>query len=269
MKKLPPLTIKQQEILHLLYTHRFLNRIQIQTLLNHKDKRRIIYWLKDMREKRYIIWIYDEHDFIQKSKPAIYYLSSSGVGFLKTLDAYPRTELRKRYAEPSRRPSFISKSLLLADCCINFEKRNRQKTGIEYSYRRDPIHTPNFIYQFLDDLRPDLYFVKKEQGGQQEDVAVTHYLLDVIVPTFPRYRLRKRLKGYATYLSDELWQNGRDNELPIVLIVCPTTAELLYAKRLTKKIKQDVWNEDDVHIRFTTVEKLKQQGVTSGIWEEA
>jgi hypothetical protein len=48
---LPPLTPKQQEILKLLYKYKFLNRTQIQTLLSHKDKRRIITWLKDLREK--------------------------------------------------------------------------------------------------------------------------------------------------------------------------------------------------------------------------
>ena len=36
---LPNITHKQTEILNHIYTHRFLNRIQIQALLNHKDKK--------------------------------------------------------------------------------------------------------------------------------------------------------------------------------------------------------------------------------------
>jgi len=70
--KLPNITTKQEEILKLLYRYRFLNRIQIQALLNHKDKRRIIAWLSDLRSKGYVEWIYST-DFTEKSKPAIYY----------------------------------------------------------------------------------------------------------------------------------------------------------------------------------------------------
>ena len=47
--KLPKLTPKQQNILVLLYQYRFLNRIQIQTLMGHKDYRRINAWLADGR----------------------------------------------------------------------------------------------------------------------------------------------------------------------------------------------------------------------------
>ena len=48
---IPYIAAKQQEIPKLIYKFRFLNRIQIQTLLNHKDKRRINSWLKDLSEK--------------------------------------------------------------------------------------------------------------------------------------------------------------------------------------------------------------------------
>ena len=39
--KLPKITTKQEEILALLYRYRFLNRIQIQTLMHHKDHKTI------------------------------------------------------------------------------------------------------------------------------------------------------------------------------------------------------------------------------------
>ena len=71
--KLSSITNKQQEILKLLYKYRFLNRIQIQQLMNHKDKKRVIVWLRDLRKKQYIEWIYST-DFVEKTKPAIYYI---------------------------------------------------------------------------------------------------------------------------------------------------------------------------------------------------
>ena len=118
--KLPKLTKKQAEILTLLYTYRFLNRIQIQALMNHKDKKTINIWLKDLTEKNYIHRIYSTH-FLEKTKPAIYYLGINGIRQLKTCaqeavdDAgkvtyaptYPIEELRKRYREHESLPGAL------------------------------------------------------------------------------------------------------------------------------------------------------------------
>lgn len=68
------ITTKQQKILKLLYTYRFLTRPQLQSFLNHKDKRRVISWLKDLRDKEYIDWKYNKKTFNTKNQPAIYLL---------------------------------------------------------------------------------------------------------------------------------------------------------------------------------------------------
>ncbi|HEU4965914.1 MAG TPA: hypothetical protein VFT53_00345, partial [Candidatus Saccharimonadales bacterium] len=59
--KLPDITAKQVAILELIYRFRFVNRIQIQALMHHRDYRRINAWLKDLREKQYVEWIYSDH----------------------------------------------------------------------------------------------------------------------------------------------------------------------------------------------------------------
>ena len=48
------LTNKQIEILILIYRFRFLNRVQIQKLLNHKKYNRIIVWLNELTENKYL-----------------------------------------------------------------------------------------------------------------------------------------------------------------------------------------------------------------------
>lgn len=130
---LPKLTKKQQEILQLLYRYRFLNRIQIQQFMGHADKRRIITWLKDLRDKNYVVWIYST-DFTEKSKPAIYYLGLNGIRYLRTLvwdndsgSVYQPAELHKRYREKDRTHSFIERSTLIASCCVALEAVNRGK----------------------------------------------------------------------------------------------------------------------------------------------
>jgi len=219
---LSTITAKQQEILKLIYRYRFLNRIHIQTLPGHKDKRRIISWLKDLREKQYVDWYYNATDFIAKSKPAIYYLSLNGIRHLRELGIYPDEELRKRYKEPGRTQVFIDRCLLIADCCIAL--RAKSSGELQYTWVLAADYTdPDSEYNFLNELKPHLCFVK------QNDEQTTGYLLEVLDPLMPRYAVRKRVKDCAEYLASGGWQDQTEyDEPPVILIVCPTIADLIY-----------------------------------------
>lgn len=250
--QLPPITSKQQAILKLIYKYRFLNRIQIQTLLRHKDKRRIISWLKDLREKQYIDWHYDSTDFIARSQPAIYYIALNGIRFLRDQNHHPNQELRKQYKEPERTQIFIDRCLLIADCCITL------RNSAEYSYilPADYVGLDN-EYSFLDELRPQLYFSKRQNNN------VTNYLLESFDVALPRHQLRKRLKDYVDYLDA---RDGTNEPQPVALFVCATVADLLYVKRRVKQLTQD--EGVDMQIRVTMLDKIKTSGVASMIWEE-
>ncbi len=256
---LPSITTKQQAILKLLYKYRFLNRIQIQKLLNHKDKRRIISWLKDLREKQYVDWRYNANDFIAKSQPGIYYLSLNGIRYLRNLNEYPNEELRKRYKEPGRTQSFIDKCLLIADCCIALQTKSNDELQYDCVLPADYVD-PNSEYHFLDEIKPHLFFSK------QQNNETTNYLLESFEQTLPRYQLRKRLKDYVEYLSSGDWDDTFGPQ-PIVLFVCSTTAELLYVKRRVRKLFEDE-DIENACIRVTTIEKLKAESVVGRIWEE-
>ena len=261
---LPPITPKQQEILKLLYKYRFLNRTQIQALLNHKDKRRIISWLKDLREKQYVDWRYDAANFISKSQPAIYYLSINGIRYLRETGEYPNGELRKRYKEPGRTQVFIYRCLLIADCCVVLQAKSNDQLQYLWVLLAD-YAIPDHESGFLNELKPHLYFTKEDSG------QTACYLFEVFDPLMPRYALRKRIKDYVEYLAsgDRQDETGH-NEPPIVLIACPTVADLLYAKRRAKKeIEDNDLDEDEAsRIRFAIIEKIKQFGVIGKIWEE-
>lgn len=262
--QLPPLTPKQQAILKLLYKYRFLNRIQIQTLLKHKDKRRIISWLKDLRDKQYVDWHYNANDFIAKSQPGIYYLSLNGIRYLRSLNTYLNEKLRKRYREPGRTQIFINRCLLIVDCCITLQAKSNN--GLKYTcvLPSDYID-PNSEYNFLSELKPSLCFIKEDND------QTTIYLLEVFDPLMPRYAVRKRIKDYVEYLASGDWQDeaGHDDP-PVILIACPTVADLIYCKRRAKKESEDNdLSEDEAsRIRFATIEKIKELGVTARIWEE-
>lgn len=280
---LPKLTLKQREILSLLYRFRFLNRIQIQTFLKHKDYKTINLWLKDLREDHYIEWIYSTH-FAEKTKPAIYYLGINAIRHFKAL-GYDTTELRKRYREAERSQTYIDRCILLADCCLELDKARGEETNdVDYwceywhFYETEADYLRDSYYNFLteSDLRPSLCFSKEAWEGFGDPYSTETYLLHAFDPTLPRYRMKKRLSDYVTYLDDEVdeWQEQTDTEKPpIVLFVCPRTSDLIYSKRRTRGLLADIWEHEDEErpqIRFTTVDKLKQFGLLAGeIWEEA
>ncbi len=287
---LPKITKKQQEILKLLYSYRFLNRIQIQALMNHKDYKTINLWLKDLREKEYVIWIYST-DFAEKTKPAIYYLGLNGIRHLKQLTTtddddneqptYPIEELRKRYRESSRSQTYIDRCVLLADCCITLRQHQTTNTGYFYQTEADYLSESSYYHFVLDSelMRPHLCFCKdKYDKGGKEEATLESYILEIFDLTLPRYSMKKCLGDYVKYLDNEdyEWKEQTDTErLPILLFVCPRTSDLIYAKRRTRKLIADAWeykddDEERPRIRFTTADKLKQSGVLAKeIWEQA
>lgn len=269
MKTLPHITPKQQALIRLLYRYRFLGRKQIQLLLGHTDKRRISAWLKDLREKQYIEWIYQADDPVESTKPAIYYLGLNGIRHLRNLGDYPDEELRKRYTESSRKRAFIDRCLLLAGCCLNVESRSIGNVRFSSVLHADYVN-PDNDYNFLHELSPHACFIK--QTGIEDDALTTNYLLEVFDATTPRYQLRKRLKDYITYIDDGEWEaETGDDKPPIVQLAFATKADLIYAKRRVRWELANLYDEDipeSVHILFTTTEQIKKQGVTGKIWEQ-
>jgi len=273
-KPTPKITNKQKEILSLIYSHRYLTRIHIQKLLKHKDKKTINIWLKDLRAKDYIKWIYDKNDFINKTKPAVYYLGINGIRHLGNEDIHPDEELRKRYREHTRSQTYIDHRLLIADCVVDLE--NARSEELSYYYETQADYMSDSYYHFLSEselIRPDLCIAKMEYKPGEAETAIS-YILGVFDPTFPRYRLRNRLKKYVQFIDEEVseWEEAVEEPFPTVLFVCATLTDLIYAKRRTRGLLADVWgyeDEDRPSIMFATVDKLKQYGFTAGIWEEA
>jgi len=302
MTKLPKLTKKQQEILRLLYGFRFLNRIQIQAFLGHKDPKTINLWLRDLRAKGYVEWIYSTH-FAEKTKPAIYYLGLNGVRHLRTLTrkskaddgtvevvpAYPSEELRKRYKEPTRSQTYIDRCVLIADCALALAREDAANEAkdkkLRYYYQTEADYLlERSYYHFVLDIDDKLilphliYCQDKFNKDGKEEKTMESYILEIFDPTLPRYRMKKRLGDYVKFLDDEgdTWKEETDTDkLPILLFVCSRMTDLIYAKRRTRKLIADAWYWEDEdtekpRVRFTTIDKLKQSGLLAKeIWEQA
>lgn len=272
---LPKLTPKQQEIIKLIYRYRFITRKHIQTLLGHTDKRRVSSWLKELRDQQFVGWFYDPNDPYERSTPAIYFLDTNGIRFLRHTGEYAEGELRKRYKDATRQQDFIDKCLLLADCTIHLEARNKGN-DVHYAYALEADYTdPDSDFCMLGEsefIHPDLAFTKEAETD--EGYVNQTYFVQFFDPTTPRYMVKKKLKEYVEYFDSgepEEWQqqSGQD-ELPIILIACPTLAELIYAKRYAKKQfeEYELHEREDVRIRFATIQQVKRRGVTGLIWED-
>lgn len=256
---LPKITNKQQEILKLNYQFRFLNRIQIQKFLNHKDKKTINLWLKDLTQKDYLKRIYDSKTFGKNIIPAIYYLSLNGISFLKTKEGFDKKLLQKIYQEKNRSETFISDCQLLADICLNLKAQNINGVSFDFKTVSDYI-SPDSPYRFLSELTAQLMFTKQKKANKN------YYLLEIFNTTLPKYRIKKRVRDYITFLSNNEWME-LFKSAPRILFICQTKELLVSTKRLTKKLLID---EDlkDIHISFALETEVRNQGVTAEIWEE-
>jgi len=272
---LPHITHKQEEIITLIYKHRFLERKHIQQYFGHIDKRRSTKWLKDLKEKQFVDWIYDPNDPNERSTPAIFFIESNGIRYLRSLGSYPEDELRKRYKDSTRQQDFIDRCLLLADCCIHLEVRNKEggdELHYDYALEVDYLDPDNGFHYLSDDelILPDIAFTKLL--GSDEGPVNQTYFLQLFAPSTPRYMIRKKLKAYVDYLQAYRWESFYDGgNPPIALISCPNLAELIYAKQYVRKLFADEYDDDaseEIVLRFTIIDKLKTKGLTAVIWED-
>jgi hypothetical protein len=86
---LTPLTKTQKLILFLLYKFRFLTTYHLQTILNHKNPNRTQSWLKDLKEKGYIISMYQRNVRSENTKPSVLYLTPLARHILKKESKVP------------------------------------------------------------------------------------------------------------------------------------------------------------------------------------
>ncbi len=259
---LPQITTKQQTIIILLYRFRFSNRNQIQALLKHNYHSRIINWLNDLTKKEYIYRIYSTKRS-EINNLAIYYLDHNGIGFLRG-QAYPADNLDKLYREKNRSANFMAKQLLLADICLDLQTKSDDRIKYAAATASD-LANPDYRYHFLADLNPDLIFSKKIQGSKKG--LTKYYLLEMFEPTLPFYSVRKKIRNYIDFYYSNQWEIQTSKKFPILLLVCPTLAAMIKLKIYVKKLLTEDYENIELIIRFTYMEKVEASGIDGEIWE--
>lgn len=263
---IPYITPKQQEIPKLIYKFRFINRLQIQKLLNHKDKRRINSWLKDLVEKEYLEKVPKDNTFEERTKLTIYRIGINGIKFLNSQDGYSEEIIRRLYKDKDRSKTFILDCQFLADIYLELKAQNKDGVSYEVTTNSDLVNTDSLLH-FLMDLNPSLVY--KEVKKHKKKTTNQYYLLELFETTLPKHSVRKRIRTYLDFYHSNEWEDNISKTFPTIKFICPTKPDLIYVKRYTKKLLEENDNPEDLHIQFSTVDEVKKSGVTEISWEEA
>ena len=250
---------KQLEILKLIYKFRFLNRTQLQSILNHKQKQKIIIWLNQLTEQQYLKRYFDKK---LATVPAAYSLGSTARKYLlknsKELTDINTTLLDRVWRESGSTQKFKNHCMLVADIYFSLLNliRSDNKGKLIFFSKTDLKGV-----QYLILPEPDVYFTLEDPTG-----LIKRYFLDIFDDLPPRMILRKRIKQYFSYFEKNCWQDNMKHDFPEIIIVCPDTTSKNY---LINFIKRTI-NETSINLSFylTLRNDIQSNGLNSGVLQK-
>jgi len=278
-KELPNITEKQKEIIDLVYKFRFINRKQVQKILNHKDPKRINTWLKDLVEKKYLGRIYS-HKLLENTKPAIYYLNNNGVlwirfnkGFELGVEDLEFKYVKKFYEDKHASEIFINHCVFISDLYIQVKELEKNKKNLEYSYlTKTELWTEYQIYGGIEDLReflPDVYMEKELETEKRIDTA--SFFLELFDSHVPRYALRYKIKKYIEFYESDVWKHkfkSSDKSFPYILLILSNQQKVNSLAKYIQKQLEETYNSENMTFELTTYEKIQVEGLRNkNIWE--
>jgi len=256
-------TRKQREIIDLVLKFRFINRIQIQTFLHHKDARRVNAWLKDLVAKQYLGRIYSRK-LLENTKPAIYYLSYAGINYLKQRNNLSVNEVKKLYEDKHASQTFVTHCVTIASYCIQFGALSTA----EWVYTTT-TKTELWNQESFQTLRPDVYMEKRKQTKiKRSNSKVIRYFIDLFDPHVPRYALRYRMKQYIEFNDSYEWKEFAPNaKFPYILLVLPNEQKLRHVRKYVQEQLNESYDVETMQFMLTTFADVLAHGINGHIWE--
>jgi hypothetical protein len=236
--------------------------------LHHKTHNRINNWLKDLHEKGYIERIYST-TFGENTKPAIYSLGPNGIQHLKEQLNLTPQQTQKLRRQSDRTANFIARCLLLADIRVTLQGAaaaggpTRAYPNYDFTTTAEVEDEEN-KFHFLADIKPQLTVTKHESVSRR-----AYTIIEAFDPTIPNYAIRKRVGEFADLYRSTNWEEITKRPFPRLLFICPTKAAMIYAKRHARKLLEENQNPKNLNIWFAIANRVRSDGVTAGIWEEA
>lgn len=273
---LPHITDKQMEILGLVFKFRFMNRYQIQSLLGHKDPRRVNGQLKDLVEKSYLGRIYS-HKLLENTKPAKYFLANNGITWARWNKGGNGNELetkqvKKFYSDKRASEIFINHCIIICELYVQL-KDCEKKLPWTYDFSTKTElwiqHQMDEDFKDIKDYLPDVHITKLPKAKDNETFQT--FFLELFDAHAPSYFLRYKVNQYISLRGKEdLWDiySGSKLEYPTVLFILPDSQKL---SRLAKYIREQLdksGDEEDLVFQLTTIQKVNKEGIgNSDIWK--
>ncbi len=240
---------KQNEILIYLYKFRFLNRIQLQTLLKHKYHSRILLWLNELN-KSGCIRAYFDKSFASSS--TVYSLGTVGRKYLKNNPGFKEINpslLDRIWGEDELSLEFQKHCQLVADIYLSLRSlTNKTNAKLSFSTTTELHGT-----QYLILPNPDAYFAIEESSG-----TIKRYFLDIFDDIAPT-RMRKRVRQYFNYYKNGYWQDHTDKPFPEIILVAPGDRLKHHLGYFIQgKLKQDA----QLSFYLSTRDQVQKKGLT-------
>ena len=237
------------EIQNHLYKFRYLNRPQVQTLLNHKYWSNVIDWLNELSEKRYIA-----KDFKRKfaGVAAIYCLDKNSRKVLEGKEGIKIERLMQMvYGDKKRSRKFKYHNVLVSHIFLSLSQLVKKTKATLNFYTQSDLYKLKSIILPM----PDAYF-----SIEEKDKTVKRYFLDIFDPLVNVKWTYKRVYQYFSYFDKEFWQNATGKKFPDIIMVCPDEE---YKKDLERHIKK-VFRKNslaDISFYLSTWEEIQTQGI--------
>ncbi len=254
-----PITKKQLVIILLLYQFRFLDTNTIQLLLNHKLPTRIQQWLKDLTTKGYIHQFYDRTSFVERTKPAVYCLTTKARKILKEQKGCKLSVLNQIYREKDLSEEFRAHCCYVAKIYLQLRdqyEKTKGKGEIKFFTKVELTG-----YDYFPKPFPDGYFVIEQKGKH-----IRRYLLEVLDLNIPKRVLKERIRRYIASEQGD-WNVMTNNlKFPTVLFILRNK----HKQRNIRKLIQKVRDEEFSYLPFylTNKEVIKEQGLENISWEK-
>lgn len=253
--KEPEIVKKQHDIHTHLYKFRFLNRLHLQTLLNHKSRTYVINWLNDLTERKYIKRYYTEKMKLA-GLPAIYCLGLKGRKYLKKLrdkkghKEFRLAQLNRVYKEYGLSMAFKIKCMSVAEIYLSLIILTKKTNAKLTFYTKVDLKGMKYLVY----PAPDAYFSIEEKSG-----IVKRYFLDFVDIYMTQDDLEKRIRKYIAYFKKNDWQNHTGHPFPeIIVIVSNNSLKASIHNYVAKKLVEESVN---MNFYLSTREEIKQQGI--------
>lgn len=243
---------RQLQILMLLYRFRFLNRTQIQKLLNHKNHTLVIHWLNELVKTKHIV---SEFKRQLGNVPSVYFLGTNGRKELLNRTDIKQKLLKRVYQEKKASSSFKNHSMAVADVYLSLltlVKKNNAKLSFYTTVDLTDL-------KYLPLPHPDAFF------SIQQKVFTKRYFLDVFNPQVSEKWLYKRVKQYFKYYEEQYWQDHNKNQFPEIIFVY---FDEKTKKTLIKYIKKSLDYEENINFSLTSVEEIKTKGISKEVLQK-